>query len=239
MASGAFVAITANTSGYNNVRVTGMHGISFGYNQQVYLTVASHYYTYDDGGSTYISDASLTVEPGLNSSKSADLPMLISYPNLQRFKINGSPGSNNLCIGTMIAAAPEYELGISYGEWARIGFPLFVITTVYVTSSPTATPQSPPGSVPPPASAGPRNILSAFIVSPTDAGPWRILTTWPISSTIPVNMILPLCFCRFRLREKEKSCQEPLNLLFPDLPLPFPAPAKGEILSGTLKSSLS
>lgn len=92
MASGAFVAITANTSGYNNVRVTGMHGISFGYNQQVYLTVASHYYTYDDRGSTYISDASLTVEPGLNSSKSADLPMLISYPNLQRFKINGSSG---------------------------------------------------------------------------------------------------------------------------------------------------
>ena len=44
--------------------------------------------------------------------------------------INGSPGSNNLCIGTMIAAAPEYELGISYGEWARIGFPLFVITIV-------------------------------------------------------------------------------------------------------------
>lgn len=92
MASGAFVAITANTSGYNNVKTTGMHGISFGYNQTVYLSAASHYAIYQDYDGVNISNAYFTVEPGQNSSKTADLPMYISYPNLKRLNINGSNG---------------------------------------------------------------------------------------------------------------------------------------------------
>jgi len=92
MASGAFVAITADTAGYNNVKTTGMHGISFGYNQTVYLSIASHYATYQDYEGVNISNAYLTVEPGQNSGKTADLPMYIAYPNLKRISINGYSG---------------------------------------------------------------------------------------------------------------------------------------------------
>lgn len=44
--------------------------------------------------------------------------------------INGSPGSNNLCIGTMMSAAEGYDISLTYTQWARVGFPIFLLTIV-------------------------------------------------------------------------------------------------------------
>ncbi len=77
--SGKFVAITASNNGYDYVYPEGMHGITFGKNEDVYCTISPHYKLSGDT----IVDTSLNIESGIFENASINMPLYIAFTNLQ------------------------------------------------------------------------------------------------------------------------------------------------------------
>lgn len=85
--SGRFIAVTASNNGYDYVYEPGMHGITFGVDDDVYCTISPHYQLASDR--TTIADTSLNIESGIDAKSRIDMPLYLAFTNLQRLGIGG------------------------------------------------------------------------------------------------------------------------------------------------------
>lgn len=116
--SGRFVAVTASNNGYDYIQEPGMHGITFGRDEDVYCTISPHYELANDQNT--ITDASLNIESGIFSNASIDMPLYIAFPNLKSLKIGNNYGyTGEIEVANTVSVWDTFEPPITYYKTYR------------------------------------------------------------------------------------------------------------------------
>ena len=110
--SGRFVAICPNNNGYDDLDMTGIHGVTFGSGTTPYLSVSTHYTT----NNNEITDWNMTIQHGTDPNTGDSLPMYIGLPALQQVNLKATAtqtGSVRVVKGVNVDsnwyATPQYS----------------------------------------------------------------------------------------------------------------------------------